>query len=67
MQVDVAQAELTNAQSQLRRSDELFKTQSISEQEYDAARLAGANARAITRGSLPSATEWFRGVPTHLV
>jgi len=44
--LDVAQAELTNAQSQLRRSEELFKTQSITEQEYDAARLAGANARA---------------------
>jgi HlyD family secretion protein len=44
--LDVAQAELANAQSQLRRSEDLFKTQSITEQEYDNARLAGANARA---------------------
>jgi HlyD family secretion protein len=44
--LEVAQAELTNAQSQLRRSEELFKTQSITEQEYDTARLAAANARA---------------------
>jgi HlyD family secretion protein len=44
--LEVAQAELANAQSQLRRSEELFKTQSITEQEYDNARLAAANARA---------------------
>ena len=44
--LEVAQAELTNSQSQLRRSEELFKTQSITEQEYDTARLAAANARA---------------------
>ena len=44
--LDVAQAELTNTNSQLRRSEELFKTQSITEQEYDNARLAAANARA---------------------
>jgi HlyD family secretion protein len=44
--LEVAQAELANAQSQLRRSEELFKTQSITEQEYDTARLAAANARA---------------------
>ena len=44
--LEVAQAELTNSQSQLRRSEELFKTQSITEQEYDNARLAAANARA---------------------
>jgi HlyD family secretion protein len=44
--LDVAQAELANANSQLRRSEELYKTQSITEQEIDNARLAAANARA---------------------
>jgi HlyD family secretion protein len=44
--LEVAQADLDNANSQLRRSEELFKTQSITEQEYDNARLAAANARA---------------------
>jgi HlyD family secretion protein len=44
--LDVAEAELANANSQLRRSEELYKTQSITEQEYDNARLAAANARA---------------------
>jgi len=44
--LDVAEAELANATSQLRRSEELYKTQSITEQEYDNARLSAANARA---------------------
>ena len=44
--LDVAQAQLANAQSQLRRSEELFKTQSITEQEFEAARLQAANANA---------------------
>jgi len=44
--LDVAEAELTNSNSQLRRSEELYKSQSITEQEYDNARLAAANARA---------------------
>jgi HlyD family secretion protein len=44
--LEVAKAELTNAESQLRRSEELFRTQSITEQEFDAARLASANAKA---------------------
>ncbi len=44
--LDVAQAQLENARSQLRRSEELYKTQSITEQEYDDAKLSAANANA---------------------
>jgi len=44
--LEVAKAQLANAESQMRRSEELFKTQSITEQEYDNARLTTANARA---------------------
>lgn len=44
--LDVAQASLANAQAQLRRSEELFKSQSITEQEYENARLQAANANA---------------------
>ncbi len=44
--LEVAKAQLSNAQSQLRRAEELFKTQSITEQEYEAARLQAANANA---------------------
>lgn len=45
-QLDVARARLANAETQKRRSDELFKSQSITEQELEAAALAVANARA---------------------
>jgi HlyD family secretion protein len=44
--LEVAKAQLANAQSQLRRAEELFKTQSITEQEYETARLQTANANA---------------------
>jgi len=44
--LDVAQAQLANATSQLRRSEELFRTQSITEQEFENARLQAANANA---------------------
>ena len=44
--LDVAQARLTNATSQKRRADELFKSQSITEQEHENALLDYANARA---------------------
>ena len=44
--LDVAQAKLTNATSQKRRADELFKTQSITEQEHEQALLDYANAKA---------------------
>jgi HlyD family secretion protein len=44
--LDVAKASLTNAEAQLRRADELFKTQSITETEYEQANLTAANARA---------------------
>ena len=44
--LDVAKASLTNAESQLRRAEELFKTQSITETEYEQAHLSAANARA---------------------
>jgi HlyD family secretion protein len=44
--LDVAKAQLTNAESQLRRSEELHKTQSITETEWEQAALSAANARA---------------------
>ena len=44
--LDVAKASVTNAESQLRRAEGLFKTQSITETEYEAAVLSAANARA---------------------
>jgi len=44
--LDVAKASVTNAEAQLRRAEELFKTQSITETEYEAAVLTAANARA---------------------
>jgi len=44
--LDVGKASLTNAEAQLRRADELFKTQSITETEYEQANLTAANARA---------------------
>ena len=43
---DVAKASLQNATAAKRRSDELFQSASISEQERDAANLAFANATA---------------------
>ncbi|HEX9749857.1 MAG TPA: efflux RND transporter periplasmic adaptor subunit [candidate division Zixibacteria bacterium] len=43
----VAVAELENAESRLRRAEELFAAQSITEQEYDDARLAQAAAYAV--------------------
>jgi HlyD family secretion protein len=42
----LAQAQLENAQSQLRRSEALHRTESITEQEYDDAKLAVASAEA---------------------
>jgi HlyD family secretion protein len=44
--LDVARAQLANAASQKRRSDELYKTQSITEQENEQAQLDFANATA---------------------
>lgn len=44
--LEVAQARLANATSQRRRADELFASQSITEQEHEAALLDYANARA---------------------
>jgi HlyD family secretion protein len=44
--LQVAQARLTNAGSQKRRADELFKSQSITEQEHEQALLDHANANA---------------------
>ena len=44
--LDVAQAKLTNATSQKRRADELFKSQSITEQEHEQALLDYADASA---------------------
>ena len=45
-QLEVAQARLANAEAQRRRSDELFKSASITEQEHEQAVLAMANAKA---------------------
>jgi HlyD family secretion protein len=44
--LQVAQARLANASSQRRRADELFKSQSITEQEHEQALLDYANANA---------------------
>ncbi len=44
--LEVAKAQLANAETQKRRSDELFKSQSITEQEHEQALLALANAKA---------------------
>ena len=45
-QLEVAKARLENAQTQKRRSDELFTSASITEQEHEQALLAVANAKA---------------------
>lgn len=45
-QLEVIRARLATAESQLARSDELFKSASITEQEYEQAQLAVANAKA---------------------
>jgi HlyD family secretion protein len=44
--LDVAKASVKNAEAQLARAEELYKTQSITETEYEDAVLAAANARA---------------------
>jgi HlyD family secretion protein len=44
--LDVAQAKLSNATSQKRRADELFKTQAITEQEHDSALLDYSDAKS---------------------
>ena len=44
--LDVAKARLENAQAQQKRADELFKSQSISQEEHETAVLAVANAKA---------------------
>lgn len=45
-ELDVAKAQLANAESQLRRAEALYTTQSITEQEWENARLQRANANA---------------------
>jgi HlyD family secretion protein len=42
----LAQAQLNNAEAQLRRAEGLYATESITEQEYDTAKLSVASARA---------------------
>jgi HlyD family secretion protein len=44
--LEVAKAKLTNAASQKRRADELYKSQSITQQEHDSAELDYADARS---------------------
>lgn len=45
-QLEVIRARLATAESQLNRSNELFRSASITEQEYEQAQLAVANAKA---------------------
>jgi HlyD family secretion protein len=45
-QLEVARARLANAETQKKRSDELFKSQSITTQELETATLGVANAKA---------------------
>lgn len=45
-ELTVARASLANAQSRKRRADELFKTQSITQEEHESAALDEATARA---------------------
>ena len=45
-ELEVAKAGLTNAESRKRRSDELFQSQSITQEEHEGAVLALANAKA---------------------
>ena len=44
--LEVALAQQANAQTQLKRSEELWATKSITEQEYDNAKLQAANTKA---------------------
>ena len=44
--LEVAKAQVTNAESQWKRSQELHKTQAITDQEYESARLSLASANA---------------------
>jgi HlyD family secretion protein len=51
--LEVARAQLQNAQSQKRRADELYASKAITEQEHETATLAYANARAaVIRGQV---------------
>lgn len=45
-ELEVAKAGMTNSESRKRRSDELFKSQSITQEEHEGAVLALANAKA---------------------
>lgn len=45
-QLDVIRTRLATAESQMRRSEELFQNKAITEQEYENAQLAVANAKA---------------------
>ena len=52
-ELDVAKARLTNAQAQKRRADELFQSQSITQEEHENAILALANANSeVVRGEV---------------
>lgn len=44
--LEVAKAQVANASAQLQRSEELHKSQAISDQDYETARLAAATAKA---------------------
>ena len=49
--LDVAKARLVNAEAQAKRADELFKTQSISQEEHENLLLAVSNAKAVVVGA----------------
>lgn len=49
--LDVAKARLVNAESQAKRADELFKSQSISQEEHETLLLAVSNAKAAVVGA----------------
>ncbi len=44
--LDVAKAQVANAEAQLKRAEELHKTAAISDQDYETAKLADATAKA---------------------
>ena len=44
--LEVTMAQLANAEAQLRRAEELFRTEAVTEQEYENAILQAANAKA---------------------
>ena len=60
--LEVSQAQLANAQSELRRAEALFETQSITEQEYDAwapSRIRNSNNLWSLLTGTPHSLSWY--------